>query len=346
MPRNGTLAADRASAAPAGIGVTELGSAITGIGHAADIGSSQSKPAMSKGGASRVAARRPATRDRDPPPEAGFEGGERRRRRTAQRRLDGRERPQTPIRRRIGAGFAPPAGAAPRRPASPRFCVCLGASSIASDSERNRRGRTISRWPRRVQPRTCGWAGSPASAAASGPPYPLALARRIERGKIDDNPAAELTQPQLRARSPRPPRGWRGGPSARRPGFRAAGIDVDQHRRASLVDMDRPAVGQRHARRERAVEQPLQLERPFADPHMSDVAVRKSPAQFGQRCDFIDQDPVGRRRQPQLQRGGETGRRIKPRRRLEQGGVGDEPIGSPAMRAPTTTPPCRAASRA
>ncbi len=91
--------------------------------------------------------------------------------------------------------------------------------------------------------------------------------------------------------------------------------------------MNCAALRQRYGRRERAIEQTLQVERPIPRRIMRDVAIRKRPAQFEQRAGVIDQHPVRAPRQPRLQRTRETRWRVKPRRRVERGGVGGEPLG-------------------
>jgi hypothetical protein len=88
MPRNGMLAADRASAR--GGRHRRDGIGIAGISHAADIGSQghDVKRVRADTEAIRFAIRH--RHNRDPASEAEFESSERRCRRTAQRRLDGR----------------------------------------------------------------------------------------------------------------------------------------------------------------------------------------------------------------------------------------------------------------
>ena len=209
--------------------MTGFGIAVTG--HAVDIGSQgrDVKRRTCRDRGDRV--RRPANeRDRDPASEPAFQRRERRRRRTAQRRLDGSDGRQTPVRRRVRASLG-------RQPAQrlesqrrrvfarpPRFEHCLRQGAKAArphEFEMAEAGPAEELRPRRI-------AGERRGKRLS---HPLALARRVERGEIDDNPAADLAQPQL-ARD-HPGRREIGATSRAfgRAGFRAAGIDIDQHRR-------------------------------------------------------------------------------------------------------------------
>ena len=268
-------------------------------------------------------------------PRRVFECGKRRRRRTAQRRLDCRNRHQTPVRRRIGAGLGREPAAAPRTPASPRSCVlsrsspalqhCLGQRTEPArphDFEMAEPGPA-------EELRLCRVAGERSGELL---PHPLALARRIERGEIDDDPAAEPTQPQL----PRDHAGRReigsAGRALRRAGFRAAGIDIDQHRRARLVDMERPAARQGDARRERAVEHSLQIERPVADRHAARSRSPETPGAIRAAARPRRSAPVsGRSGSRSFSELAKPGAGIKPRRRIERCGCGNEPIGRGAI---------------
>ena len=60
---------------------------------------------------------------------------------------------------------------------------------------------------------------------------------------------------------------------------------------------------------------------------MRDFGIGKRPAQFEQRTSIVDQHPIRALRQSQLERTRETRLRVKPRRRVQRGGVSGPPLG-------------------
>ena len=92
-----------------------------------------------------------------------------------------------------------------------------------------------------------------------GGAHPLARPAIVEPDKIDDDAAGEIAQPDLaRDRRRRREIGGERGP-LRRAGFRGAAVDIDQHRGTRRLDVDGAAAGERYRRRQRLLEQRVEV---------------------------------------------------------------------------------------
>ena len=221
------------------------------------------------------------------------------------------------------------AGAAPRRRAPAAAFAGLPVRASRRLSDRPRRGRTISRWPSRVQPSTCGLCRIARERRRHRLRAPArADPRRSSPTKSMTIGPADIAQPHLprdqrRRRPVGRQRGALGGAGLRRPG-----IDIDQRRRPRLLDVDAAAAAQRNARRQRRLERGIEVERPIVAGSCPISAPGKAPRNSARIAVSSVDDALRRGRQPQRQRGREAGRgnraapagRAAPRVRRGQGG--------------------------
>ena len=101
-----------------------------------------------------------------------------------------------------------------------------------------------------------------------------------------------------------------------RPPFRRAAVDIDQHRGARGLDVHGTAAGEGDRRRQRLVEEGVEIDRKEGFRPMLDGGTGKGHAQFQDRRRIVDDDRVGRRRYRPGERRGEGRRRVEPRRRI------------------------------
>src|SRR5262249_34347254 len=113
--------------------------------------------------------------------------------------------------------------------------------------------------------------------------YALARPAAVESDKIDDNPAAELSQAQL------PRNGIGGGEIGAKRGalrrtraLRGPAIDIDQDRSGTFGDMHDATAWQRQRLRQRRIEQRVNIKWPAIDVAPDDLRLRKHRTQFGQ----------------------------------------------------------------
>ncbi len=123
-------------------------------------------------------------------------------------------------------------------------------------------------------------------------PQPFARAAPLQPDKIDNDAAGQLAQPHLPRDRPAPQRGWRQALSVR-PIRRLgrAGIDIDQHCGAALLDMDAatalPAAAMAPTPASKAASRSIGQESRRLE---YDLGLRKGLAQFGLQSPIVDQD--------------------------------------------------------
>ena len=160
---------------------------------------------------------------------------------------------------------------------------------------------------------------------SEGGAHPLARGPVVEADKIDDDRAAEIAQPEL----PGDNRGGgqidrEGGP-LRRAGFGRGAVDIDQICRSRHLEMDRTRIGKRDGRRQRFVEQGVEVDRPLGFGCPCYFGIGKGGADFRDRAGLVDQDAIQRRQSPG-ESGGKARSRGEPRRRIEmRGAIRDVP---------------------